>query len=181
LPLKSASETVLPVLSVSVKPGAGAPMRACAAGLAVPGTQVRPKARLAAVPAKPAASSVRRFISSMRSLLVRGSEGSPALGRAGDAVQLAQHYGGGEDLRQDDGLGAAGIEQIERHAAAAVLLQHAGDVGVAAGPVALEIGDAPRGKGGPDGGIGERGVLVDEAGDAPGRRHVDEDGTIGRQ
>ena len=80
--------------------------------------------------------------------LCGGGREARRCGGIGYAVDLAQHYGGGEDLRQDDGLGAAGIEQVERHAAAAVLLQHARDVGVAAGPVALEIGDVAGGEGG---------------------------------
>src|SRR5690606_10712126 len=60
-----------------------------------------------------------------------------------------QYAGGGQDLRQENG-GALppGIEQVEGHAVAAVGVEQSGDLGVAVGPVPLEVGDAAVPQGG---------------------------------
>ena len=63
-----------------------------------------------------------------------------------------EHTRRGQDLRQHDGLApSAGVEQIERNAAAAELLQKLGDFRVLARPVTLEGDDAALGEGLADG------------------------------
>src|SRR5215471_8269679 len=135
---------------------------------------------MAAAPLRPAASTVRRATSCMALLLAcvwghgwRWQRGPP-LGRVGNACDLGQHAGRREDLREHGRLALAGIKQIERHAAAAVLLEEAGDLGIAARPVPLEIGDALGGERCRYCRACQRRAFVDEAGDAPCRAEVDE-------
>src|SRR5215468_6639030 len=100
------------------------------------GARATSRAR-AAAPARPAAKRVRRTTGSMGSLLGWGWQRGPLRAPVGNARDRGEHGGGREDLRQHDGDGVslARKNEVEGHAAAAMLLQKAGDLGIAAGPV----------------------------------------------
>ena len=71
------------------------------------------------------------------------------------------------------------VEDVERDAVAAELLERAGDLGVRARPVGADRDHAELLHLGDDLGGLERDLLVDLAGDAPGGGEVDEHGTAG--
>ena len=92
-------------------------------------------------------------------------------------VDLVENGAFRQHLRQDDRLLSVGrVEYVKRHAVTAVLAQILRYRGIGVRPVALEIGDLVAGEGLLHRLRRQRDPLVDEAGDAPGRRHVDEDG-----
>src|SRR5690606_3828804 len=94
---------------------------------------------------------------------------------AGIVSESLQYDGGRQDLRQENGGGLApGMEQVGGHAVAAVGVEQSGDLGVAVGPVPLEVGDAAVPQGGGKGLGAEGHPLVGEAGDAPVGGEVDE-------
>ena len=79
----------------------------------------------------------------------------------------------GQDLRQDLRLAAAGgVQQVQRHTGAAVAGEEFADLRVLVGPVALEGGDAEALNSLGHCVAGEYGLLIGEAGDTPGGRHI---------
>src|SRR5262245_60137115 len=129
---------------------------------------------MAAAPPRPTASTVRRATSCMELLLGCGWQKGARLSRLRTALDSCEQRGRREDLRQHGGRTLAVVPQIERHTAAAMLPQEAGDLGVAARPVAHEIGDAFGGEGRLNRRACRRRALVEERGHAPCRREVDE-------
>lgn len=78
--------------------------------------------------------------------------------------EFGEDFGLGQDLREDCRLGVAGgVEDVEGDAFMGMFAQESGDGGVAAGPVALEVGHAVVAEGLVDGGGGEGDAFVDQA------------------
>src|SRR6516162_8372613 len=90
--------------------------------------------------------------------------------------ERVEHARRGQKLRQHDWLALAGIEEVERDATAAELLQEFGNFRILAGPVALERHDTAGGKGFAHRLAVEGEALVDQTGDAPGSGQIDENG-----
>src|SRR6516162_9651715 len=161
---------VFPVISGALNCGAGSPTRAAGGGTAV------------------AWSTARMLIAARAAtdiILIGTRIGDLRRVNTSTLPERVEHARRGQDLRQQHGFALAGVEQIERHAAAAELLQELGDFGVLIGPVALERNDAAFGESLAHGRAVECDALVDQTGDAPGSGQVDKDrlalGLEGRQ
>src|SRR5690242_13056035 len=118
---------VFPPISGALNWGAGSPTRAAGGGTAVARFTAR---MLIAARAATDIILIGRRIGDLRRV------GTSTL------AERVEHARRGEDLGQQHGFALAGVEQIERHAAAAELLQELGDFGVLVGPVALERNNA---------------------------------------
>src|SRR5271166_6665366 len=149
-------------MSGAPKEGAGSPTFAVAAdGTAVAGSTAK-------LPIAASAATARVLLKArMRDLpSVSGST----------LANRVEHTRRGQNLRQHDGLASsAEVEQIERDAAAAELPKELSDFRVLARPVTLEGDDAALGEGLAHGTAVEGDPFIDQAGDAPGRRQIDED------
>src|SRR5271163_113449 len=147
-------------MSRVLKEGAGSPGFAVAAD----GTAV---ACSTAKPPIAASAATARILLRARMRGLRQSGGSTLANRV-------EHTRRGQNLRQHDGLASsAGVEQIERDAAAAELLQEFGDFWVLARPVTLEGYDAALGEGLAHGAAVEGNPFIDQTGDAPGGGQID--------
>src|SRR5205085_10817300 len=114
-------------MSGALKEGAGCPGFA----VAVDGTAVA--CSTAKLPIAASAATAR--------VLLRARMGPPSV-CGSTLADRVEHTRRGQDLRQHDGLApSTGVEQVERNAAAAELLQELSDFWVLARPVTLE-GDA---------------------------------------
>src|ERR1700730_4426756 len=89
-------------------------------------------------------------------------------GRPSDLAERVENFALGQDLRQNGRRARPVVEQVERHAAAAKLLQKSGDIGVLPRPVTLQRDDMAVGKGVPHRRAVQGRMLVDETGQAPG-------------